>query len=59
MTAEDARDEIRAAIAHYDERGACWLDVVTFLGIRWCFGGFYELLNQLRPRGGGRRKASV
>jgi hypothetical protein len=50
MTDEEAREEIRAAIAHYDERGQCWLSVVTFLGIKWCFGGWYELCRSIRGR---------
>lgn len=56
MTAEEARDEIKAAIEWYEARGLCWLSVVTFLGIRWCFGGFYELVDQLRPGGRGRKR---
>ena len=28
------REEIKAAIRFYEKRGACWLDVITFLSLR-------------------------
>lgn len=44
----DFREEIKAAIAYYEEHGKCWLSVVTFIGIKALFGGWFELTNDLR-----------
>lgn len=48
LSCEEAREEIRAAIIYYDERGLCWLSVVTFIGIKALFGSFSELLRSAR-----------
>jgi hypothetical protein len=48
MTAAEARDEIRDAINWYDAKGKCWLSVVTFIGIKALFGGWWELVRSLR-----------
>jgi hypothetical protein len=51
----EAMREIREAIKWYDERKQSWLSVVTFIGIRALFGGWFELLHSIgRPdrRGG-------
>jgi hypothetical protein len=50
VTDAEARGEIRAAIEWYDAQGKCWLSVVTFIGIRALFGGWLELVRQVRGR---------
>lgn len=55
MTA--AQREIREAIAFYDERDWDWTSLVTFLGIKHEFGGWEELMAQVR-RPWGRRQAA-
>jgi hypothetical protein len=42
VTRTEAREEIVAAIAFYDERSADWLDAVVFIGLKALFGGWAE-----------------
>jgi len=57
VTDTEAREEIKAAIEHYEARGACWLSAVTFLGIRQIFGSWYELVDGVRrPWAQGRKR---
>ncbi len=55
MTSAKAREEILAAITFYEERGTCWISVVTYLGINHLFGSWSELVGNLR-RPWGRMK---
>lgn len=50
MTNAEIREEIKAAIAWYEERGKCWLSVVTFIGFRALFGTWAEVAIVRRDR---------
>lgn len=59
MTDEEARAEIRAAIEYFDERGRCWLSVVTFIGICWAFGSWTEFIASVRRPWGRRERETT
>lgn len=56
-TPEEQRQDIKNAIAYYEERGLDWLDVVSYLAA--VYAGYWPPAKRERKPSGRPRKAST